>query len=209
MESGNDKRQQIVQAAFSVAMTQGVQALRFDVIAGEAGLSRQLIRYYFDGNEALMVALCDHLADAYRQALISGAARIDDKKRLDFFFDFYFDLLEDQRKPRDDQAYDAVFAIATGSPAVRKNLQTQYGLLGQVLSHEIQISYPDLAPQDCLELSYLFVCLMYGHWKMVATLGYAEDHRYISRRAIDRLIHSYVQKSHPASGRIRPWSEST
>lgn len=206
MESSGDRKQRIVEAAFRVAMTRGVQDLRFDVVAKQAGLSRQLLRYYFDSPEALMIALCDHLAGAYRQALVSGAARVDDKKRLDFFFDFFFDMLEDQPKPRDDQAYDAMFAVATGNPAVRKNLHGQYGLVGHVLSHELQVSHPDLATQDCLELSYLFVCVMYGHWKMVATLGYNEDHRYVARRAIDRLLQSYLRKTHAALGVVRPWS---
>lgn len=206
MEPHSQKKAQIVQAAFSVAMEQGVQNLRFEIIAKTAGLSRQLLRYYFEDQEALMIALCDHMADVYRQALIAGAAKAENTKRLDFFFDFYFDLLADQRKPRDDQAYDAMFAFAASSQPIRKNLQGQYGLVGHVLSHEIQISYPTLTAQDCLELSYLFVCLMYGHWKMVATLGYSEDHKFITRRAMDRLIHSYVSGTHAPLRELRPFT---
>jgi hypothetical protein len=32
---------------------------------------------------------------------------------------------------------------------------------------------------------------MYGHWKMVATLGLSPEHRRITRRSIDRIIASY------------------
>ena len=206
MDAQNEKKAAIIQAAFDVLMSRGVQALSFETAAQSAGLSRQLIRYYFKDSDALMVALCDHLAELYRSALVNGVAKIKEKSRLDFFFDFYFDLLSDDRKPRDDQAYDAVFAWAAGSDQVRSNLSLQYGLLGQVVAHEIALKWPDLSPEQCGELSYLFVCLMYGHWKMVATLGYAEEHKYITRRALDRLIDSYIQKSHDTLKPIKPWA---
>ncbi len=190
-------------------MTEGLQALNFSKISEEAGLSRQLVRYYFADTDAVMVALCDHLAALYRDALVNGVAGLEEKHRLEFFLDFYFDLLEAPRKPRDDQAYDACFAYAAGSDSVRTNLRTQYGLLGQVLSHEIQLTYPNVSADEALELSYLFVCLMYGHWKMVATLGYAEEHRYITRRAMDRLLQSYDQKTLEPGPTARAWAIST
>jgi hypothetical protein len=37
---------------------------------------------------------------------------------------------------------------------------------------------------------------MYGHWKMVATLGFSEDYNRVTREAVDRLIASYVQNYH-------------
>ncbi|MEM7443190.1 MAG: TetR/AcrR family transcriptional regulator [Pseudomonadota bacterium] len=206
MDSQNEKKAAIVRAAFDVLMSGGVQALSFESVAQSAGLSRQLVRYYFEDSEALMVALCDYLAELYRSALIGGVAKIEEKNRLDFFFDFYFDLLSDDRKPRDDQAYDAVFSWAAGSDQIRSNLSLQYGLLGQVVSHEIALKWPELSPEQCGELSYLFVCLMYGHWKMVATLGYAEDHKYIARRALDRLIDSYLLNSNDTLKPVKPWA---
>lgn len=105
MERPTDKKAVIVQAAFDVLMNGGVQALSFETVARSAGLSRQLVRYYFSDSEDLMITSCDHLADLYRNALVNGVAQIEDKNRLDF----YFDLLEAHRKPRDDQAYDAVY----------------------------------------------------------------------------------------------------
>ncbi|WP_422824717.1 TetR/AcrR family transcriptional regulator [Thalassococcus sp. BH17M4-6] len=206
MQASVERKDYIVRAAFAVLMRQGVRALDFKTVAKEAGLSRQLVRYYFADPDALSIALCDHLAGLYREALVSGAAQIDARDRLNFFLDFYFDLLGDAPKPRDDQAYDALFALAAGDPAVRQNLRTQYGLLGHVISHEMQVHRPELSVPDCQELSYLFVCLMYGHWKMVASLGYSEDHKHITRRAIDRLVQSYAAASGPAADACKAWS---
>ncbi len=206
MGTSNGKRAAIVRAAFAVLMSDGVQALSFEAVARSAGLSRQLIRYYFRDPEALMVALCDHMAELYRDALVSGVTRIEDGNRLDFFLDFYFDLLGNPRKPRDDQAVEAVFAFAAGSVPVRSALRQHYGRLGQLVAHEIAVQHPSLSLDECGELSWLFVCLLHGHWRMVATLGHAEEHRHITRRAMDRLIDSYLRRAHPPLGPVKPWA---
>lgn len=190
-EQSADRRQEILIGAFTALMKNGLPALSFETIAEEAGLSRQLVRYHFNDNEALMIALCDLLAARYRDMLITGVMKAEGSKRLEIFLDYYFDMLDDMPKPRDDQAYDALMSLSARYPKIKENLRNGYGLLGQVVSHEIELQYPSLGSQASQELSYLFVALMYGHWKMVASLGLAEDHKLVTRKAIDRLILSY------------------
>ncbi|WP_368184676.1 hypothetical protein [Aestuariibius sp. HNIBRBA575] len=67
------------------------------------------------------------------------------------------------------------------------------------------MQYPDLSLEDCAEISYLFVCVMYGHWKLVGSLGVAEDHKLIARRSIDRIIASYVHQDLEKLGHVRVW----
>lgn len=167
--------------------------------------SRQLIRYYFEQPADLLLGVCDHLADSYRMALVKGVEGLQGQARLDFILDFYFDLVEGNPKPRDDQAYDAMMAYAAGSPEVRSALLEQYTLLGQLLALEIKIVHDHLTLDQCGEISYLFTSLMYGHWKMVASLGLAEDHKHISRRAIDRIIALYAQETPRPKEWPRPW----
>jgi len=172
-------------------------------IAAEAGLTRQLTRYYFPDLEALISTVCDDMAEKYRSKLLELVGEQEEGTRSNTFFDFYFDQLHDAPKPRDDQSYDAAFAFAAGSPKIRDALKVQYSLLGHVVSHELQLENPKLGRDGALELSYLFVCLMYGHWKMVASLGLSEDHNQVARQAIDRLIISYL-KAPPESARGAP-----
>lgn len=167
--------------------------------------SRQLIRYYFDDPTDVMLAVCDHLAEAYRMALVRGVEDLEGPKRLTFILDFYFDLVAGNPKPRDDRAYDAMMAYAAGSPKVRDALREQYLLLGQVMALEIKMAHPQLTLDACAEISYLFVCLMYGHWKMVATLGLADDHKHITRRAMDRIIAAYALRPAPPKDWPTPW----
>lgn len=199
------KRKQIIEAAFRILKTRGLHNFSFLTVAEEAGVSRQLIRYYFADVEDLLLDLCDELFSIYREDMLKGAAKAEGA-RSEFFMNYYFDLADGQMKPNDDQVYDAFLAFAAGSEKLRAKLGQQYGLLGQVISHELQLDYPDMTDKAALEVSWLFVCLMYGHWKMVKSLGYSSENRYITRRALDRLIRSNLSDEMPESGSTPVWS---
>ena len=192
--SATVRRPEIVRAAIHALQKNGLPLPSYDLIAQEAGMSRPLIRHYFPDPEKLMIAVCDALADGYRDLLMRGVLEAGTMERLPMFLDFFFNLLAGKglEKPLDDAAYDAMFSLAAGSGAVRENLRCQYGLLQHTIAHEVQVSNPGLSQRACREIGYLFVSLMYGHWKMVATLGFAaEDHNRITRAAMDRIIASY------------------
>ncbi len=205
MEKRKAQKKQIVEGVTDLLQKQGPPHPSYSQIADSSKLSRQLIRYYFDDPEDLMCEACNLLAEAYRMALINGVETLEGPKRLQFIFDFYFDLVDDLRKPRDDQSYDAVMAFAAGSERIRTNLRGQYTLLGQVLQLEVKMQYPDLSLEDCAEISYLFVCIMYGHWKLAGSLGVSEDHKLVARRSIDRIIASYVRNDMEKLGVVHVW----
>lgn len=188
------RRPEIVQAAIAAIRVHGVTLPNYDKIADQAGMSRQLVRHYFPNPEDLMLAVCDALAASYRRLLMEGILQAGNPQRLPTFLDFYFNFLVDQglKKPEDDTIYDAVFALAAMSEAVRKNLHGQYVELQAAIAHEVQLSNPTLSQNACKEIGYLFVSLMYGHWKMVATLGFSTKFNAVSRAALDRIVASYV-----------------
>ncbi len=205
MEQDPGHRKRIPREVAEHLATNGAPLPSFSQLAQGSEASRQLIRYYFDDTTDMKLAVCDHLAEAYRMALVAGVEGLEGPKRLSFILDFYFDLVEHTRKPRDDRAYDAMMAYAAGSPKVREALRDQYTLLGQVLALEIKMVHPHLSLEACAEISYLFVCLMYGHWKMVASLGLDEDHKHIARPAIDRIIAAYAEQPTGRKAGPVPW----
>lgn len=205
----SERRLEIIDATFRVLMDVGLPPLSFDAIAKEAGVSRQVVRYHFKDHEHLMVALLDQMAARYRETMINGVIDAKGSERIELFLDFYFDILEGMPKPRDDQAYDALMALSVNSPIIRSTMQNQYSFLGQVLSHEFELEHPQIGSQKANELSFLFANLMYGHWKMVATLGLHEDHKYVTRLAMERLIDSYVNDHLPMCDPIKIWSHDT
>ena len=190
------RKPEIVAATLAAIKEQGLPVLSYDQIARHAGMSRQLIRHYFPDPEQLMVAVCDALAARYREAWKQGVLQAGAVERLPMFLDFYFNFLAGKglRKPEDDQVYDAMFSLAAGSEAIRERLHEQYKMLQYTIAREVQISNPALHQKACEELGFLFSSLMYGHWKMVASLGYSEDHNRVTREALDRLIRSYNER---------------
>ena len=63
-ESEGVRREQIVQAAFHVAMREGLEQLTIRLVAAEAGLSTGLVFFHFTSKEALLLALLDWLLDS-------------------------------------------------------------------------------------------------------------------------------------------------
>lgn len=201
-----DKKAQILRAATILIKERGLQSLSFEAVAHQAGFSRQLIRYYFTDLDMLIVALCDYLGSGYRDLLVVGIIDVSQVKRIDFFLDFFFDLADEHPMPDNLAAYDSLLAYAVGSDVLRDQLCDQYLTLGQVIIHELAIAYPELDGRACEELSFLFVSMMHAHWSFVASLGYARDHGRLTRRAIDRLIASYVADPSPTPGVERAWA---
>ncbi|WP_195819442.1 TetR/AcrR family transcriptional regulator [Roseobacter sp. MH60115] len=201
-----EKKLQILQAATNLIKTKGLQALSFEAVSTEAGLSRQLVRYYYSDLDMLIVALCDHLGNGYREILVAGIVEVSQVQRLGFFLDFFFDLADDHPMPDNLEVYDSLLAYAVGSDTLKNRLCDQYKTLGQVIVHELAIAHPELDGHACEELSYLFVSMMHAHWSYVASLGYARAHSRLTRNAIDRLIASYVNDASRVPVIERPWS---
>ncbi len=204
-----DKETLILTAATRLIQDKGLIALSFEAVAQYAGLSRQLVRYYFADLDALIVALCDFLGNGYRETLVAGIAEVAQVERLNFFLDFFFDLAEGRPMPDNLEVYDSLLAHAVGSDALKQRLCQQYRTLGQVVAHELAIAHPELDGQACEELSFLFVSMMHAHWSFVSSLGYSRDHSHLARRAMDRLIESYKAEIPAKPSLAQPWARDT
>ena len=207
-EQTPSKKTQILEATAALLSTKGLQALSFENVALEAGLSRQLVRYYYADLDSMVCDLCDHLGGSYRDTLVDGIVKVGKVERLKFFLDFFFDLAETHPMPVNLETYDAMIACSVGCPQLKERMCDQYKILGQVIVHELKIAYPDLGSAACEELSFMFVSMMHAHWSFVASLSHTRDHSRLARRAFDRLIQSYVEDSSDVPVIERPWARS-
>lgn len=166
----------------------------YDSIAKHGDMSRQLVRHYFPDGDDLMMALCEAMEQVYRDCLVKTAIAAVDGRRLHIFLDFMFDQMAERGlpKPKDDSIYDALLVYAGRHEPLRQKLHDGYKLVQMTFAHEIQVTYPDLPQRACRELGYMVVATMYGHWKMVATVGFSEEYTMVARQSLDRLIESYV-----------------
>lgn len=191
------RREAIIRALYDAIRLRGIRLPSFDTIAGEGDMSRQLIRHYYKTPDEMALNLCDALAAVYQDSLLKGVVTVPEHQRLGVFLDFYFNLLASNGlpKPVDDQVYDALFALAAVNIDVRKNLKGQYSLFQATLVQEISTSHPGLPETETRELAFAVMSLIYGHWKMVASLGFPTSYHKSSRRLVDRLIRSTVSDS--------------
>lgn len=208
-DQSQDRKAHILKATTKILNEKGLQGLSFESVANEAGLSRQLVRYYFSDLDMLMSELCDYLGNVYREMLVAGIVDIGQVERLRFFLDFLFDLAEEYRIPANLETYDAMVAYAVGSNQVKERMCTKYKTLGQVIAQELAIAHPELDGPSCEELSFLFVSMMHAHWSFVASLGFSRQHSQVMRNAIDRLIASYIKDTTPSPRIERPWSQDS
>lgn len=112
----HDRRRQILEAAYRVALRQRVAGLSSRAVAAQAGVSNGLIFFYFGNSRALLLALLDWLLEetilrraAERQGSPEEApsrlaaevrnaleSLLRDRVRLELFFDFWFTGSHDQ-----------------------------------------------------------------------------------------------------------------
>jgi AcrR family transcriptional regulator len=74
-----DRRAQIVQAAFDLITTRGLEGLRFGDVARAVGINNGTLLYYFASKDALIRAVGDYVVDQYRQT--GGPSRPADDPR--------------------------------------------------------------------------------------------------------------------------------
>lgn len=188
------RRPEIVSALERVLAEEGMSLPGYDRIAKHGDMSRQLVRHYFPNPDDLMMALCEAMEQVYRDCLVKAAIASADGRRLQIFLDFLFDQMRTRGlpKPKDDAIYDALLCYAAQHEPLRQKLHDGYELVLTTFAHEIQVSYPELPQRACRELGYMIVATMYGHWKMVATVGFSDEFTLVARQSMDRLIESYV-----------------
>ena len=188
------RRPEIIEALQKSILADGIGLPSYDQIAKHGDMSRQLIRHYFPSEEEMVLGLIEALQNAYRDCLVQTAIAAIDGRRLQVFLDFLFDFMRDRGlpKPADDNIFDAILSYANTHKPVQEKLLAGYELVQMTIAHEIQVSHPELPQSGCKELGYLVVATMYGHWKMVRTVGFSDEYSRVARASMDRLIEYYV-----------------
>jgi len=204
MATPKNPKDQIITGAIAHLNAHGPPFASYADIAGEAKISRQLMRYYFPEPDTLMFEVSERLAEAYRKALAKGAEALEGRERLAYILDFYFAL--NDTPAQQHGCNDALTAYSAGHEDIRKNLRSKIVLIGQALQLEIKGSYPELSLRTCAETAYVCLCIMQGNRKATGSLGLASNHSIIARRAIDRVLDNAHNDTAPLSEGFEVWS---
>ena len=121
------RREQILQAAYTVALRAGIDGVRVRAVAAEAGLSHGLVIFYFKQKDQLIAALLDRV--------LATAARLrvpEDVAHLPLAADRLRTLLrlELERLARDPQEFRLFleyWALGTRQPSIRAKIAAALG----------------------------------------------------------------------------------
>lgn len=181
---------ELVRAATKVFIKHGLTPLSYELIATQAGTNQQTIRRYYPDPQDLAIDLCQQLSTWFDDSLQKSLRAIRKADRLDHLLNFYLDLPSRlaQPKRRDEQIINALVALSAKSEDIQEELREHYLTMQERIAKAIRASHTQLKPKQCKTLGFQIVCLIYGHWKMVASLGFPERNNLSVRRAIDCLI---------------------
>jgi AcrR family transcriptional regulator len=190
-KSENDARQkEIVQAAAGVLMSYGLHAMSYDLVAAEAGTTRQEIRKLYPDPDDLLSDLCNKVSIWYDRALDRELTNLSKTKHLDFLLNFYFGVPSGQltQRRKDDVVIDALLALSAKFEGIKEELQAHYQNTQHRFAKAIKTAHPEIKAKQCDEIGFQIVCLFIGHCKMVASLNFSPDYCTVSRSAANRLV---------------------
>lgn len=187
------RRKEILEAALSALDKHGLSKVSYDLIAEEADMSRQLIRHYYPKVVPLMVDIVERITEDYRKLIINDINEMPSQQRLAIMMDFFFGQLQDRDAPP-SMSFDSMFALANSNEQIKQAMFVAHQTLSETFQNELKICYPSLPLKVYQELGHQYVSLITGHWRMVSSLGMSDKYTAVSRKAMDRLIHSYLQE---------------
>ena len=199
MSKVKQPRGNILNAALSILRKKGLPALSHTSVAEVSNISRQLVRYYFRSPDDMMSELCNDFCDELHETLKQALSQNKKKDNLETVFDVLLGPKIISKKG----AFEAFMALSVGSKRIRTSLRGHFALLGNVLSHELSVAYPELGDEGSDALSYAVMTQIYGHWRMVQTLGFgAASHDRVVRNSIELMIEAHRSAAQPEKSSV-------
>ena len=87
--SGQERRRELIQAAYDLIATKGIEGLRIRDVAGQVGINNATLHYYFPTKEALIQAVVTSFIAQfnYFQSLAQDAGSISPVEQLHAYFE--------------------------------------------------------------------------------------------------------------------------
>lgn len=185
------RRHEILEASFRAIEKYGLSTVSYDLIAEEAGCSRQLLRHYFPDADNLMVGIVENIFEQFYGLVMGNISEQQITHRLPAYMDFFLEFASDEDGPP-STAFDSLFALTAGSSAVREAMRNAHQILVDIFATELLMDHPELDMKKRAELGYLFVCLSTGYWRMISSLNFPTEHADAARMAMQTIIEGYV-----------------
>jgi AcrR family transcriptional regulator len=144
-ESEEQRREQILQAAFTVASREGLDQFTIRQVATEAGLSTGLIFFHFQSKDTLLIALLEWLLDQLFESWEAPAEFSPKERLLELVHRDLSDAIQDERSAVKLGLFLAYWIMGTREPAIKERIQQAVERSRQVflpIAHEIITGEP-------------------------------------------------------------------
>lgn len=166
--SEQERREAILEAAFSVASKERLDAVTTRRVAEVAGVSAGLVSFHFESKDKLLLALCALVIDEVQSALTAPPSEVEKCARAQLVR-FLFERVSNFEKPRVRERIELFFdfwVMSTRAPAIRRQLEhalaaVKLGLapIAQRVIDEDPARFAGLEPS---KLSATIVALLHG-----------------------------------------------
>jgi AcrR family transcriptional regulator len=166
--SEDERKSAILEAAFSVAARERLDAVTTRRVAEVAGISAGLVIFHFESKDKLLLALCEQVIDEVRLAF-AGAPSEPDRPARESLVQFLSERVANFERPRVRERIELFFdfwVLSTRAPAIRHRLVRAMSelkaLLGTFAQRVIDDEPERFAHVSAPQLASTLVALLHG-----------------------------------------------
>lgn len=166
--SERERREAILEAAFSVASKERLDAVTTRRVAEVAGVSAGLVSFHFESKDKLLLALCALVIDEVQAALTAPPSEHEPCARAQLV-QFLFERVSNFEKPRVRERVELFFdfwVMSTRAPAIRRKLEQALASvklgLAPIAQRVIDEDPARFAGLEAAKLSATIVALLHG-----------------------------------------------
>ena len=156
---GRERRQQIVDAAKEVLLTQGITGLVLRDIAVQLGITHGNLQYYFPTKEDLLVAIFDQELLSYTDSLHSAAKQTSSRQgRIAAILDSGFS----QVKTKSSTLWRMLMSFAEQRPQLAEILKQQNLRFDSEVASELALIVPEVSEMRRKHIAQAFRMMLDG-----------------------------------------------
>lgn len=182
---GEIRRQELIEAAYQLLITEGLQSLTVEKVARAAGASKGIVHHYFRDKLQLIEAALVHLSTfpgGVTSLRLKGAQSASER----IWSIVASNLRQEIFQPSVCRAWLALCADASLYPEAKKTVKQYYSLMEK----ELVTAFRDLVPEAEASLAAVdLIALLDGLWVRNALRGTSVGSAWSSRMVRDFLEH--------------------
>jgi len=184
-----DQRQADILDAFERCLLKhGLEACTLELVAQEAGKSRNIIRHYIGNRDDLIAAFVERILVRIKQIAADTLANTPRQRLVPDVLSFLFqERFPDDPPDLGERMLAGMWRIREQSPLTQQALLKFYKEFENILTEGLTRLYPAVPVERCQEIAYSIICLAETNW-VLGSVGVDNAHTHMVRRSAEYLL---------------------